>query len=78
MSTVYSTTKYSFFSKLKTIIIPDQQHFTTRLLLFGSELLDNCNNTCIFQYVHEYLKKMDNLGTCAEIYNNEFVYFIII
>ena len=44
------------FSKLKNII-PDQQHFTIRLLLFGSELLDNCNNRFIFQYVHEYLEK---------------------
>ena len=44
------------FSKLKNII-PDQQHFTTRLLLFRSELLDNCNNRFIFQYVHEYLEK---------------------
>ena len=44
------------FSKLKNIIA-DQQHFTTRLLLFCSELLDNCNNRFIFQYVHEYLEK---------------------
>ena len=44
------------FSKLKNII-PDQQHFNTLLLLFGSELLDNCNNRFIFQYVHEYPEK---------------------
>ena len=67
----------SFFSKLKNII-PDQQHFTTRLLLFGSELLDKGNNTFIFQYVHEYLKKLDDLRICAKISNNEFIYFIII
>ena len=44
------------FSKLKNII-NDQQHFTTRLLLFGSEQLDSCNNSFIFQYVHGYLEK---------------------
>ena len=60
------------FSKLKNII-PDQQHFTTRLLLFGSELLDSCNNRFFFQYVHEYLERI-----CAKISNNEFIYFIII
>ena len=48
--------KILFFSKLK-IIIPDQHQFTIRLLLFGSELLDNCNNIFIFQYVHEYTEK---------------------
>ena len=61
------------FSKLKNII-PDQQHFTTRLLLFGSELLDNRNNRFIFQYVHEYL---DDLGICAKISNNDFFNFVI-
>ena len=33
------------FQKRK-IIIPDQQQFSTQLLLFGSELFDNCNNRC--------------------------------
>ena len=54
-----------FFSKRKNII-PDQQQFTTRLLLFGSELLNNCNNGFIFQYVHEYLEKTGDLRMCLK------------
>ena len=48
-----------FFSKDKNII-PDQQHFTTRLLLFGFELLDSCNNRFIFNTCMNILKKLDD------------------